>query len=193
VFWWTWSLRRRIFVLASVFLPALGALAFFVIAPRFTTAPDVVSAPTTTAATPSPGGASTTVAGETPPETKPQDVGTPVQIGVKVTPTALELLPTTFKAVETGQLRDITLPDSGPNDRSIYVVHLSPDWEELADAYHNNFEAVGATSVLDVGAGSARIKVSGNEGGRRFRADLRVIPGQGITVVVGKVTFLDQL
>lgn len=188
MFWWTWSLRRRIIVLASLLVPVLVSLTMFVIVPWMSAPQEQSSTPETT--TSSVTAAPTTTA----PDGQEEDVETtPVRLGTKLTPTVLELLPQTFTFASGGEVRDLVLPGTGPDERSIYAVHVRSDWEQLAVEYHTSFQQAGMSSVLDVLVDRADLTVSGTEGSRRFRASLRLIPAVDRAVLVGTVTFLDPL
>jgi hypothetical protein len=192
VFWWTWSLRRRIIVLASLLVPVLVSLTVFVIVPWLSAPQEQTSTPDTTVPSPMTSEVSTTIV--TAPVVQDEEAETtPVRLGVKLTPTVLELLPQSFSVASRGVVRDLVLPGTGPDERSIYVVHANADWEQFAKDYHVNFELSGLSSVLDLGIDRADLAVSGTEGGRRFSARLRLLPSSDRTVLVGTVKFLDPL
>ena len=199
MFWWTWSLRRRVALLTLLAAPLLTAVVLL-IAPRVgggdETADSVssttVTVETTIVETP------TTVA--SPVTSVPTDsTGTaqsltsPVRVGVKLTPTAFELLPETFKLAANAQLVDIVLPGAGPDDRSVYAIHTTKDWAATAESYAAHFKSKGLAVTQRAADGYVELQVSGTEGTRRFRAALRVIASGETAIVVGLVSFLDPL
>jgi hypothetical protein len=122
-----------------------------------------------------------------------ESLTSPVRVGVKLTPTAFELLPETFILAVNVQLVDIVLPGAGPNDRSVYAIHTTKDWVALAESYVAHFKSKGLTVTKRTAAGYMELQVSGAEGTRRFRATLRVIASGETAIVVGLVSFLDPL
>lgn len=123
----------------------------------------------------------------------PQVVTSPVRVGVKLTPTAFELLPETLKPTTTGQSTDIVLPGAQENDRSVYVLHNTKDWESLTQFYVDHFKSKGLTVSQRTAVDYAELQVTGTEGERRFRASLRIIAFGETAIVVGLVSFLDPL
>ncbi len=193
MFWWTWSLRRRMMVLALLAAPLLTAV-LMLAAPRLgggdktaspassttvTVETTIVAAPITSVPTDGTG--------------NPQILTSPVRVGVKLTPTAFELLPETLKPTTTGQSTDIVLPGAQENDRSVYVLHNTKDWESLTQFYVDHFKSKGLTVSQRTAVEYAELQVTGAEGQRRFRAVLRVIAFGETAIVTGLVSFLDPL
>jgi len=202
MFWWLWSTKKKVTVLAAVLLLPVAALAARTLltgkesASPEASAPAVTPAPENTTDVPAPGDASeptpstggTDAAGTDEPSPTQEGASAPLLLVADSSRSATKALGEIAWLATGANPANVVIP-AGENTYSVWAVHNAVDsFERVVSIYEALYETAGDLVVKEQSPTLRRFETTGSVQGVKFVARVRVLDiGGGKVSVVGTV------
>lgn len=183
MFWWTWSKRRRIAVLALLGAPLVCGIALVLLqqaptpveqATSTTVAPTTVSSPATVTPTPTEIGLLTPIRYKKSDPTRPE-----------------QFLPKAFGHLSGKSLTPLVLPQHPESGLSIYRFSDQADIAKESEVWESSFRDMGAIVNVARSNRSIVLTASGSEGDYDFKAEITFLQSDGGTAIAGTVVLTE--